>query len=36
MKSKKDNQQEILIIEIAAWALVIGILYILTKAVFGL
>jgi len=36
MKSKKDNQQEILIIEITAWTLVIGILYIFTKAVFGL
>jgi hypothetical protein len=36
MKSKKQNQQEILIIEITAWALVISILYIFTKAVFGL
>ena len=36
MKSKKDNQHEILIIEITAWSLVIGILYIFAKAVFGL
>jgi hypothetical protein len=36
MKPKKDNQQEILIIEITAWALVIGIVYIFTKAAFGI
>jgi hypothetical protein len=36
MKSKKDNRQEILIIEITAWALVIGIIYMFTKAAFGI
>jgi hypothetical protein len=35
MKYKKDNQQEFLFIEITAWALVIGIVYMFTKMVFG-
>ena len=36
MKSKKDNRQEVLVIEITAWALVITIIYMFTKAVFGI
>jgi hypothetical protein len=35
MKYKKDNRQEVIVIEIAAWALVIGILYLFTRAIFS-
>ena len=31
MKSKKNNAKETLNIEIAAWSLIIGVIYIVTK-----
>lgn len=36
MKYKKENQQEVIIIEVAAWTLVISILYLVTRAIFSI
>jgi len=33
MNHKKDNQHETLIIEITAWLIIVGIFYILAKAI---
>jgi hypothetical protein len=33
MKYKKDNQRETLIIEICAWVLIVGIIYVFAKAI---
>jgi len=34
MKHKKDNQHETIIIEMTAWAIIIGSAYILIKVIF--
>ncbi len=34
MEYKKDNQRETIVIEIAAWALILGIVYIIAKTFF--
>ncbi len=34
MKNKKDNQTETIIIEMTAWAIILGTVYILLKVIF--
>ncbi len=34
MKTKKENQQEVIITEVVAWALVVCIIYIFVKMTF--
>lgn len=34
MKNKKDSAQETLVVEITAWALIMGIIYLFTKMFF--
>ena len=34
MKSKKNNAQETVFIEVAAWSLIIGVIYIFSKIFF--
>ena len=34
MKNKKDNQTETIIIEMTAWAIILGTAYILVKVIF--
>ena len=34
MKNKKDNQTETIIIEMTAWAIILGAAYILVKMIF--
>jgi len=33
MRAKKGKQQEVIIIEVTSWALVMGIIYMLAKAI---
>ena len=34
MKYKKDNQRETILIEVAAWAFILCVVYIFTKVIF--